>query len=90
MLVLVNTFNLYEHNLIFSDGRKAAHVKDLLLRHYSEFLSDYAHNKLANYVTDINYDSIKVTLTYCGDLCEQIVFNRSFYSTVQLHVGRKR
>jgi len=48
--------------LYFIDGRKSAVVKDQLTEVYKQFLSDYAHNMMTEYVTDINDDSIKVTL----------------------------
>lgn len=48
--------------LYYIDGRKAVVVKDQLTELYKQFISDYAHNMMAEYVTDINDDSIKVTI----------------------------
>ncbi|KAF0766228.1 Uncharacterized protein FWK35_00002325, partial [Aphis craccivora] len=42
-----------------TDGRTAAVVKDQLMELYKQFLSDYSHSMLTEYVTDINDDSIK-------------------------------
>ncbi|XP_025206646.1 uncharacterized protein LOC112602663 [Melanaphis sacchari] len=51
-----------------TDGRTAAVVKDKLTELYKQFLSDYSHNMLMEYVTDINDDSIKYnTVTYNND-----------------------
>lgn len=54
--------------IYFIDGRKAFVVKHQLIEFYKKFLSDYAHNMMTEYVTDINDDSIKVTLP-TGELC---------------------
>ncbi|XP_029345544.1 uncharacterized protein LOC115034086 [Acyrthosiphon pisum] len=51
-----------------TDGQKSAVVKDQLTELYKQFLSDYAHNMMTEYVTNINDDSIKfsqnITVTY--------------------------
>ncbi|XP_050061844.1 uncharacterized protein LOC114119632 isoform X3 [Aphis gossypii] len=46
-----------------TDGRTAAIIKDQLMELYKQFLSDYSHNMLTEYVTDINDDSIKYNST---------------------------
>ncbi|KAL4148775.1 hypothetical protein QTP88_002934 [Uroleucon formosanum] len=62
-----------------TDGRKAVVVKDQLTELYKQFISDYAHNMMAEYVTDINDDSIKfsenITVTYDAE-CEYPIYRR--------------
>ncbi|CAI6368998.1 unnamed protein product [Macrosiphum euphorbiae] len=62
-----------------ADGRKSAVTKDILTDLYKKFLSDYAHNMMTEYVTDINYDSIKfsqnITVKYDAH-CEYPIYGR--------------
>ncbi|XP_060838304.1 uncharacterized protein LOC132920156 [Rhopalosiphum padi] len=59
-----------------TDGRTAAVVKDHLMKLYKEFLSDYSHNMLTEYVTDINDDSIKYNTVKYDDNYEYPIYGR--------------
>lgn len=89
-------YHVYTKNniyILYIDGRKAVVVKDQLTELYKQFLSDYAHNMMAEYVTDINDDSIKVILlastwlNFIHVLYTQLryIFMQNFYFIYSFH-----